>query len=206
MNWIWDRWHNRNAPKWESFIVGFVIAAIVVGLLAWGTRTSFGAEPQQNQKICPTNPPPDLVCTPSQFRSYFKAGAYSHAQKSLPYSRAFRRAFIHLVAVHAAAHPKWAPCAGGNYGCVWSNYTAHDSCAVSSLPDTFNADSCRASNGLKSLLASPYWKARSATYNKWTLRIVVCGTIAITAIALRANPAATVGAGGGGCLANRLVP
>lgn len=191
-------------------LVWMVIGAVIVTLLAVvGARaTSAPAAPTSSttqSRVCQPNPPPDLVCSPDQFMTYFKAGAYSRTV-SMFYSKAMHAAFMYKVKQHKASHPKWEPCPGSsNLGCVWTRYVNHDSCAVSSLPDTFDADSCRASKGLRGLLSSPYWTRRGQLYNKWSLRVVFCGTLGIISIASDGMLAKIMGSGAGACLANRLV-
>lgn len=203
---LWHLWHDRDVPWWQALIVGTLFGVLVLSLLAGLVTLASRAgatEPAPATTSQRMGTPKDAA----EFTTRFQAGDYSRAHKTLPYSRPFKRAFLHLIARYGANHPQWEPCPGtGNLGCTWTGYTARDTCAVSSLPDTFDADSCRETHGLRSLLASPYWKRRSATYNKWTLRIVVCGTIALTAIAFKASPKVAIGSGSTGCLANRLVP
>lgn len=205
--WLWTRWHGP-APWWQMLLLGAVVGALVVGGLTVVVDSARGetARPTAG-RICQPDPPPDLVCSPAQFIAYFKAGAYSRAQRRLPYSIQFARMFLHKMEQYQASHPKYQPCPGSpDLGCTWQSFKAHDSCAVSSLPDTFDADSCRASHGLKGLLSSPYWRKRGELYNKWVARIIVCGGTAVAAIALKGSPQVAIGAGASGCLANRLVP
>lgn len=202
------RWFT-DAKGWKPWAVMLVTVALVIALFVLiqggpATGADAGAEPF----VCQPDPPPDEVCTAPQFVTHFKAGDYSRTQKLIKYSRAFHKMFLHLVGKHAASHPGYTPCPGtGNLGCTWTQWQHHDTC-VSSLPDTLDQFSCASRQEKRNwnkLFASPDWKARSATYNKWAARIVWCGTAGFIVFRFGATARAAFGGGASTCLGGRLV-
>jgi hypothetical protein len=185
---------------WKPWAVMLVTVAVVIALfvaLQGGAATARGADPM-------LNPPSNAA----GFVTHFKAGDYNRTQHRIKYSRAFRKMYLHLVRRHAASHPRYTPCPGtGNFGCIWPRWTHHDSC-VSSLPDTFDWNSCSSRQeeaNWNKLFRSRDWKARSATYNKWTARIVWCGTVGFILFRFGATSRAAFGGGASTCLGGRLV-
>jgi hypothetical protein len=202
------RWFTE-AKGWKPWAVMLVTVALVIGLfLVIQGGPAKGAGPSSEPFICQPDPPPDEVCTAQQFVTHFKAGDYRRTQRRIDYSPAFRRMFLYLVRRHAESHPTYTPCPGtGNFGCTWTSWKHHDSC-VSSLPDTFDWNSCASrqeTRNWNTLFNSPDWKARSATYNKWAARIVWCGTAGFILFRFGASAKAAFGGGASTCLGGRLV-
>jgi hypothetical protein len=191
------RWF-QEAKGWKPCAVMLLTVALVVAVVVALQGGPAKATDAKN------NPPSNA----SGFVTHFKAGDYRRTQRKINYSRTFRRMFLHLVRKHADSHPSYTPCPGtGDLGCTWTNWKQHDSC-VSSLPDTFDWNSCASKQeeqNWNTLFSSPDWKARTAAYNKWTARIVWCGTAGIIVFRFGATARAAFGGGASTCLGGRLV-
>ena len=191
------RWF-QDAKGWKPWAVMLITVAVIVALFV-----AFQGGPAK-ATVSRNNTPSNAA----GFVTHFQAGDYRRTQKKIDYSRAFRRMFLHLVQKHADAHPNYTPCPGtGNFGCTWTNWKQHDSC-VSSLPDTFDWNSCASKQETRNwntLFSSPDWNARSATYNTWTARIVWCGTAGFIVFRFGATARAAFGGGASTCLGGRLV-
>ena len=176
---------------WKGFAVAFVIF-FVVGLLFWRVV------PEADGAAA--SPPR----TEQEFVDNFKMGAYDRWPARARYAASFksdyraaaRAAWVKREKRRAEANPDYSPKPFDFTG-TWSTFRSHDTCRspITNVPDCHYAYP----------KLGPAYDERWATQQKWTVRVLYCGTVGVATFWTGGTLAAALGSGSALCFAGLYV-